>query len=134
MIVIQGPSSSAILTTLQSKLQTIEDWCKEHRLEISKDKLALMPMFIRKREEYKRHPTIVAWGINVVSKMRYLGIILDCKLDWYPHTHSIWKTSYCFSVDKKNQLDVTFCILYFSSNICSTCFGQPCARNMLSNY
>jgi len=43
-------------------------------------------MFVRKREEYKRHPTIVAWGINVVSKMRYLGIILDCKLDWFPHT------------------------------------------------
>jgi len=45
-----------------------------------------MPMFTRKRGEYKRHPTIVAWGINVVSKMRYLGIILDCKLDWFPHT------------------------------------------------
>jgi len=28
------------------------------------------------------------------------------------------------SVDKKNQLDVTFFILYFSSNSCSTCFGQ----------
>ena len=33
-----------------------------------------------------------------------------------------------FSVDKKNQLDVT-CILYFSSNSCSTCFGQPCAHH-----
>jgi len=81
---IQGPSSSAILTTLQSTLQTIEDWCKEHRLETSKDKLALIPMFIRNRAEYKRHPTIVAWEINVVSKMGYLGIILDCKLDWNP--------------------------------------------------
>jgi len=29
-----------------------------------------------------------------------------------------------YSVDKKNQLDVTFCILYFSSNSCSTCFGH----------
>ena len=28
----------------------------------------------------------------------------------------------------KNQLDVTFCILYFFSNNCSTCFGQPCAH------
>ena len=34
-----------------------------------------------------------------------------------------------FSVDKKNQLDVTFCIIYFSSNSCSTCFGQPCAHH-----
>ena len=33
------------------------------------------------------------------------------------------------SVDKKNQLDVTFCILYFSSNSYSTCFGQPCAHH-----
>ena len=33
-----------------------------------------------------------------------------------------------FSVDKNNQLDVTFCILYFSSNSCSRCFGQPCAH------
>ena len=33
------------------------------------------------------------------------------------------------SVDKKNQLDVTLCILYFSSNSCSTCFGQPCAHH-----
>ena len=33
------------------------------------------------------------------------------------------------SVDKENQLDVNFCILYFSSNSCSTCFGQPCAHH-----
>ena len=34
-----------------------------------------------------------------------------------------------FDVDKKNQLVATFCILYFSSNSCSTCFGQPCAHH-----
>jgi len=27
------------------------------------------------------------------------------------------------------HLDVTFCILYFSSNSCSTCFGQPRAHH-----
>jgi hypothetical protein len=37
-------------------------------------------------------------------------------------------------VDKKNQLDVTFCILYFSSNSCSTCFGQPCAHHQELRY
>ena len=30
---------------------------------------------------------------------------------------------------RKNKLDVTFCIIYFSSNSCSTCFGQPCAHD-----
>jgi hypothetical protein len=63
---IQGPSIPAILTILQSTLHTIEEWCKEHKLEISKDKSELMPRFIRNREEYERHPVIDAWGINVV--------------------------------------------------------------------
>ena len=34
-----------------------------------------------------------------------------------------------YSVDEKNQLVVTFCILYFSYNNCSTCSGQPCAHH-----
>jgi hypothetical protein len=34
------------------------------------------------------------------------------------------QNTYNLSVDKKNQLDVTFCILYFSSNSCSTCSGN----------
>ena len=39
------------------------------------------------------------------------------------------KSNIIFDVYKKNQLDVTFCILYFSSNSCSTCFWQPCAHH-----
>ena len=89
MIIIQGPSNAAILNTLQNTLLTIEKWCSEHRLEISKEKSALMPMFTRNRDEYKRHPTTVAWGINVVSKMRYLGVMIDCKLDWFPHAQHL---------------------------------------------
>ena len=85
MVMMHGPSLPAILTTLQTTFQTIEERCKEHRLEISKDKSALMPMFTKNRE-YKRHPTIVALRIKIVSKMRYLGVMLHCKLDWYPHT------------------------------------------------
>jgi hypothetical protein len=56
MIMMQGPSFPTVLKTLQTTLQTIEDWCKEHRLEISKDKSALMPMITRNTEKYKRHP------------------------------------------------------------------------------
>ena len=45
-----------------------------------------------------------------------------------PMSAAIW-TEVGIGVDKKNQLDVTFCILYFSSNSCSTCFGHPCAHH-----
>jgi len=47
----------------------------------SKDKTALMPMFTRNRDIYKNQPKITSWGINVVTKMKYLGIMLDFKLD-----------------------------------------------------
>jgi hypothetical protein len=53
----------------------------KNRLEISKDKSALMPIFIRNRDTYKSHPKISSWGLNVVSKMKYLGIMLD----WFPN-------------------------------------------------
>jgi hypothetical protein len=64
----------------------ISRWCKKHKLEISKDKSALMPMFIRNRDTYKSHTKMSSRGLNVFSKMEYLGIVLDCKLDWFPHT------------------------------------------------
>ena len=48
-----------------------------------------MPKFTRNQDEYKCHPTTVARGINVVSKMRYLGVILDHKLDWSPHSQHL---------------------------------------------
>ena len=86
MIMLKGRSHSHILNTLQTALEHIEDWCKTQKLEIAKDKTALMPMYIRKRTNYNTHPTVIKWGIKVVSKMKYLGVMLDCKMDWFPHT------------------------------------------------
>jgi hypothetical protein len=39
--------------TAVNTLRTVEDWGKKHRLGISKDKSALMPMFIGNRELYR---------------------------------------------------------------------------------
>ena len=51
------------------------------------------------------------------------------KGSWGASSLLCWFNYKQYCVDKKNQLDVTFCILYFSSNSCSTCFGQPCAHH-----
>jgi hypothetical protein len=45
-----------------------------------------MPVFTRKKELLKSHSTISERGIKIVSQMKYLGVTLDCKMDWYPHT------------------------------------------------
>jgi hypothetical protein len=66
LLMIQSPSHPAVLATVVNTLQTIEEWYKKHRLEISKDKSALMPVFIRYSGIYRSHPNITAWGIKVV--------------------------------------------------------------------
>jgi len=83
------------------------------------------------------HP-IRLQGVQLHKKKRDSCITVDpIRLQHIPTVHknrnerqsySLTKWSN-ISVDKKNQLDVTFCILYFSSNSCSTCFGQPCAHH-----
>ena len=48
-------------------------------------------MFIRNSDTYINHPEIKSWGLKVVTKMKYLGIMLDSKMDWFPHTQYLEK-------------------------------------------
>ena len=38
------------------------------------------------KEEIINHPIVRGRKIKIVTQMKYLGVILDSKLDWYPHT------------------------------------------------
>ena len=53
-------------------------------------------MFTRNKEVLKRQPTISEKRIKIVSQMKYLGVTLNCKMDWYPHTH-YKETRFCTS-------------------------------------
>ena len=86
LLIIHGPSHEAVITSVEKSLNTIEEWCFRHKLELSKDKTAIMPMFERKREIYNNHPGVNTREIKVVNKMKYLGVMLDSKLHWFPHT------------------------------------------------
>ena len=60
---------------------------------------------------------------KVVDSRQEGRIFSDLKIQKYSVAHPV-----LYSIDTvwiKNQLDVTFCILYFFSNSCLTCFGQP---------
>jgi len=86
MIILQGPSLPAIIKELQNTLKEVDNWCEGNGLVIAKDKTALMPMFTRDKEEIINHPTVRERKIKIVTQMKYLGVTLDSKLDWYPHT------------------------------------------------
>ena len=86
MLMFKGQSHSHILATLQNALEITENWCNTQKLKVAVEKSALMPMYIRKKDEYLNHHVVTTRGLKVVSKMKYLGVMLDNKMDWYPHT------------------------------------------------
>ena len=86
MIILQGPSLPGIINELQNTLQAVDNWCERNSLVITKDKTALMPMFAKNKEEIINHPIVRERKIKIVTQIKYLGVILDSKLDWYPHT------------------------------------------------
>ena len=86
MLMFRGSSHTNILTKLGETLTHTVEWCEAHKLQISMEKSSVMPMFLRRKEEYNNHPTIIQGKLSVVSKMKYLGVVMDSKLDWYPHT------------------------------------------------
>ena len=86
MIILNGISHDHIFDTLQSTMQILQNWCGRNKLEISKEKSSLMPMYVRKKDTYANHPIVTEWGLNVVTKMKYLGVMIDYKMDWYPHS------------------------------------------------
>ena len=62
----------------------------------------------------------------------FFFISVPCNSPWYTnykanylHQCIVLKNFYTI----KRSTHVAFCILYFSSNSCSTCFGQPCAHH-----
>ena len=70
LLIIQGPTHEAVITSVENFLNTTGECCFKHKLELSKDKTAIMPMFVRKREIYSSHPGVNTRGINVVTKMK----------------------------------------------------------------
>ena len=66
-------------------------------------------------------------GVGVKGRLLLSGLLLTIPLLLGCHRQLL------LVVDKKNQLDVTFCILNFSSSSCSTCFGHLPAATAHTN-
>ena len=100
---------------IEEKLYSVRSLVAVHILNFQRDLVVMR--FIRFE--------LITCSPNKVRK--YIHV-----LDAMSHKQSAFSLKYIYIyiyVDKKNQLDITFCILYFSSNSCSTCFGQPCPHH-----
>ena len=94
ILLIKGSSHDQIIQVFDRVFHKIEEWSEENKLDIAKEKSAIMPMFCRKVQLYRSHPIVKNSKLNVVSQLPYLGVILDSKLSWNAHTTHLYNKSH----------------------------------------
>ena len=89
LIIINGNSRNEIETKANRALQLITDWCKEHKLTVSINKSKAMLMKGIFHTERLPNIKIGEQKIKYVNEYKYLGVLLDSKLNFIPHVKKI---------------------------------------------
>ncbi|XP_063692777.1 uncharacterized protein LOC134824732 [Bolinopsis microptera] len=92
---VTGENLHALISQMQLIVNTIKDWCKANDLELSPHKTSLV-LFTWKRKFVIDTPILIDdHPINYSTDVRYLGLILDQKLNWKKHVeHVIHKATW----------------------------------------
>lgn len=84
-ILISGKVTGTICNLTQQALRIVERWCREFDLSVNPTKTELV-MFTQKRTlgPY-RLPKLFDTELQLADEVKYLGVILDSKLNWSSH-------------------------------------------------
>lgn len=84
-ILVPGKVTGTICNLTQQALRIVERWCGEYDLSVNPTKTELV-MFTQKRAlgPY-RLPRLFNTELQLSSEVKYLGVILDSKLNWSNH-------------------------------------------------
>jgi exonuclease III len=88
-------TSSTTLKSLSSRLQQsideFQSWCKSWKLQLQPTKTELIHFSVHPRKKYKNPVTVKVENtiIKPLDSTRYLGVIIDKKLNWRTHIQHI---------------------------------------------
>lgn len=84
-ILLTGKFESVIFNQMQHALKLVEDWCNGHSLTANAAKTELV-LFTRKRKVGNcKLPSLKGTPLRLAPQVKYLGVILDQKLNWRSH-------------------------------------------------
>ena len=84
-----GPSLPSLISRMQLIVNHIKDWCDLNELQLSTDKTSLV-LFTWKRKFTVDTPIVIDnIPIQFDKDVKYLGVILDHKLNWNKHINYI---------------------------------------------
>lgn len=88
VIIVRGKFESVIVERMQSALNHTFSWCHKEQLGINPTKTSIIPFTKRRKVQLKplflNHTQLV-----YSSEVKYLGVILDAKLNWNSHLQSV---------------------------------------------
>lgn len=87
-IIVRGKFEHTITDLMQSALNCISRWCQNEGLNINPSKTVLVP-FTRRRKVTFKNITIEGCIVQYASSVKYLGVILDDKLNWNLHLEQV---------------------------------------------
>lgn len=102
-LIVRGKFDETLSSRLQSALNYIMQWCEQEGLNINPAKTVIIP-FTNRRKHDLRPPTLKGTQLTFSTEVKYLGVILDNKLNWNSHldyavkkaTTAIWACNRLF--------------------------------------
>lgn len=85
VILTQGKHAGAVSELMQGALGIVEGWCIKENLRVNPTKTKLIPFTNKRKLDKLKPPTLFNEQLQVSREVKYLGLILDCKLTWNPH-------------------------------------------------
>lgn len=84
VLIIRSKCDATLSSRLQSALNHTSYWCTKEGLSINPSKTVIIP-FTNRRKHNIVSPTMKGERLNFSTEVKYLGVILDRKLNWNPH-------------------------------------------------
>jgi hypothetical protein len=89
VIIAQGKFAHTVREVMQQALNVVVKWAARKGLTISPLKTAIVPFTKRKKTEGLGPLSIHGKELEMLDKVKYLGVMLDSKLDWNQHLQKI---------------------------------------------
>jgi len=89
IIVVQGKFAHTVREIMQEALNVVVKWAVKEGLNISPHKTAIVPFTNRRNTEGLAPLTLYGKELTMLDGVKYLGVILDSKLNWNQHLQKI---------------------------------------------
>ncbi|RVE41707.1 hypothetical protein evm_013638 [Chilo suppressalis] len=84
-ILINGNAENVLCKVMRSALQIVEKWCDEHHLSVNPNKTELVLFTNKRKLPELQLPKLFNTKLSLSTQVKYLGVILDNKLNWASH-------------------------------------------------